>query len=326
MNSDSETLQKNLLSWLLTDPVSSRKYTQVKCKDINGADKPLLTTTEFTSGKQEGWKPQKSLLGEIPTVQERFQAVLKRRLKVEVEDQPPLFPWETQILDYPEYVDEPVMELVPSWAWVAHQSKLNLPTLLPENIFRQLLDRCQALITSSLPLGAKLVQAVESFFPNESQLLNDLAGTIQLRANLRYGDTLNPMPNLDSDYSDLQPQQQMLVSLLAAQQLLESLTLPISTTNPVLERQWLTSVGVLNLRVEYQSQGPVPKLLIRGDLPSKGVVKLQGSGSQARAESSSPGCLSVELCCTQLDEAYTLIVELKEIDQQPLLFVIIPTK
>jgi hypothetical protein len=324
MNSDSETLQTDLLSWLLTDPVSSREYTQVK--DINGADNPLQTTTEFNSGEQEGWKPQIYLLGEIPTVQERFQTVLKRRLKVEVEDQPPLFPWETQILDYPEYIDEPVMELVPSWAWVVHQSKLNLPTLLPENIFRQLLDRCQALITSSLPLGAKLVQAVESFFPNESQLLNDLAGTIQLRANLRYGDTLNPMPNLDSDYSDLQPQQQMLVSLLAAQQLLESLTLPISTTSPVLERQWLTSVGVLNLRVEYQSQGPVPKLLIRGDLPSKGIVKLQGNGSQARAESSSPGCLSVELCCTQLDEAYTLMVELKEIDQQPLLFVIIPTK
>jgi hypothetical protein len=66
--------------------------------------------------------------------------------------------------------------------------------------------------------------------------------------------------------------------------------------------------------------------LIRGDLPSKGIVKLQGNGSQARAESSSPGSLSVELCCTQFDEAYTLIVELKEIDQQPLLFVIIPTK
>jgi hypothetical protein len=326
MNSDSETLQKHLLSWLLTCPVSSREYMQVECKDINGADNPWLTTTKFTSGEQEGWKPQTSLLGEIPTVQERFQAVLKRRLKVEVEDQPPLFPWETQILDYPEYIEEPVMELVPCWAWVAHQSKLNLPTLLPENIFRQLLDRCQALITSSLPLGAKLVQAVESFFPNESQVLNDLAGTIQLRANLRYGDTLNPMPNLDSDYSDLQPQQQMLVSLLAAQQLLESLTLPISATSPVLERQWLTSVGVLNLRVEYQSLGQVPKLLIRGDLPSKGIVKLQGNGSQARAESSSPGSLSVELCCTQFDEAYTLIVELKEIDQQPLLFVIIPTK
>ncbi|MFB2770220.1 PatU [Pelatocladus sp. BLCC-F211] len=326
MNSDSETLQKHLLSRLLTYPVGSREYKQVICKDTNGAENPLPATTEFTSGEQEGWKPHIYLLGEIPTVQERFQAVLKRRLKVEVEDHPPLFPWETQILDYPEYIGEPVTQLVPSWGWVAHQSKLNLPTLLPETIFRQLLDRCQALITSSLPLGAKLVQAVESFFPDESQVLNDLAGTIQLRANLRYGDTLNPMPNLDSDYSDLQPQQQMLVSLLAAQQVLESLTLPISITNPVLERQWLTSVGVLNLKVEYQSHGPVPKLVIRGDLPSKGVVKLQGNGSQAKAESSSPGCLSVELCCTQLNEAYTLMVDLKEIEQQPLLFVIIPTK
>lgn len=259
-------------------------------------------------------------------MQERFQTVLKRRLKAHIQDHPPLFPWESQLVDYPEYIDQPVMELVPSWGWAAHQSKLNLPTLLPDNIFRQLLDKCQALITSSLPLGAKLVQAVESFFPEESQVLNDLAGQMQLRVNMRYGETLDTMPNLDSDYSDLQPEQQMVVSLLAAKQLLESLTLPISATEPILERQWLTSIGVLNLKVEYDCQGRIPRLLIRGDLPSKGVIKLQGRGSQAKAESSSPGSLGVELCCTQANEAYTLIVELKEIDQQPLLFVILPVK
>ncbi|MCX7593786.1 MAG: PatU [Fischerella sp.] len=326
MNSDSGSLQNQLLSWLLAEPAKPGESTQLKSEDNNGAENFLPEIAAFTgSNRESALKPQTFLLGEIPTVQERFQAVLKRRLQVQIEDHPPLFPWETQLVDYPEYADEPAMELVPTWGWAAQQSRLNLPMLLPEKIFRQLLDKCQALITSSLPLGPKLVQAVESLFPNESQTLNDLAGCV-LMSTYRSVDALEVMPNLDSDYSDLQPQQQMALSLLAAKQLLESLTLPISTTNPLLERQWLTSVGVLNLKVVYQSQDRVAKLRIQSHLPSKGVIKLQGSDSQAKAESSGPGSLSVELCCTQLNEAYTLTIELKEIDQQPLLFVIVPTK
>ncbi|TAF09903.1 MAG: PatU, partial [Nostocales cyanobacterium] len=44
-------------------------------------------------------------LGEIPTVQERFQAVIKRRLQIEIQNHPPLFPWESQIVEYPEFVE-----------------------------------------------------------------------------------------------------------------------------------------------------------------------------------------------------------------------------
>jgi hypothetical protein len=117
----------------------------------------------------------------------------------------------------------------------------------------------------------------------------------------------------------------MALSLLAAKQLLENLTLPISATNPVVERQWLTSAGVLTLKVEYQTQGQVTKLKVQSELPSKAIVKLQGDASQAIADSSSPGCLSVELHDTQPNQTYTLEVELKEIDQRPLLFVIVPT-
>ncbi len=325
MNSDSESLHRQLLTWLLTENAINWEDIWIKCKGVDEGAIPLdEKAASFIDGEQElGGIPETFQLGEIPTVQQRFQAVIKRRLQFQVQDNPPLFPWETQLADYPEHVDEPSVALVSSWGWVAQQSKLNLPIALPEKIFQQLLDKCRALLGSSLPLGAKLVQAVEGFFPDDSQAIHDVAGLV-LRTNYRSGETVETMPSIESSYSELQPRQQMALSLLAAKQLLENLTLPLSTANPVVERQWLTSAGVLSVKVECQSWGKVTKLRVQGDLPTKGILKLQGDISQAMAQSTSPGCLSVELCCTQQNQTYTLEVDLKEIDQQPLLFVIIP--
>ncbi len=258
-------------------------------------------------------------------MQERFQAVLKRRLQIQVQNHPPLFPWETQLVDYPETVDEvAIAATVPAWGWKEQQSKLNLPIPLPEKVFRQLLEQCQALLTSSLPLGAKLVQAVENFFPDDSQALNDIAGLV-LRSTYRSVDTLETMPQILSDYSDLQPRQQMALSLLAAKRLLENLTLPLSLKEPIVERQWLTSAGTLGIRVECQSLGKTTKIRVQGQLPVKGILTLRGNDTLAVAKSSEPGSLSVELCCQQLNQTYTLEVEFPEIDQKPLSFVISPT-
>ncbi|MEH2253005.1 PatU [Nostoc sp.] len=324
MNSDSESLQHQCLDWLLTDNVKNNEQLS-GCEENDGV-KNLLNeaTASKTSEPKLGGTPQALQLGEIPTVQDRFQAVLKRRLQIQVQDHPPLFPWETQLIDYPDFVDEPSMTLVPTWGWMVQQSKLNLPLPLPERVFRQLLEQCQALVTSSVPLGAKLVQVVENFFPNESQALNDIAGLV-LRSTYRSVNTLETIPNIQSDYSDLQPRQQMALSLLAAKQLLENLTLPLSATSPVVERQWLTSVGTLNIRVEYQALGKLTKLLVQAELPVKGTLTLRGSGTLAMATSSTSGYLSVELGCEQLNPTYTLEVEFPEIDQQSLLFVISPT-
>jgi hypothetical protein len=322
MNSDSESLQNQLLGWLLADDATTGEQTSVHCEEIDGVKNSLQETTTSRSGDFEsGGKPQNFQLGEIPTVQERFQAVLKRRLQTQIQNHPPLFPWETQLKDYPDYVDSPLLTLVPNWGWAAQQSKLNLPILLPEKIFRQLLARCEDLVTSSLPLGAKLVQVVESFFPQDSQTLNDLAGMV-LRSTYRSVDALEVMPNIEGDYSDLLPCQQMALSLMAAKQLLENLTLAVSPVNPVVEKQWITSAGVLTLKVEYQFQGKVKKLQVQGQLPAQGILKLQGNGSQAIAQSLSPGCLNLELSANQLNQTYTLEVDLKDINQQPLLFVI----
>lgn len=254
-------------------------------------------------------------------MQERFQAVLKRRLQVEIQNHPPLFPWESQLVEYPEFVEEPAIALVPAWGWLAQQSKLNLPVSLPDNIFQQLMDQCQLLLTSSLPLGPKLVQAVESLFPEDYQLINDLAGLV-LRTSYRSVDALETIPNIEKDYSDLQPRQQMALSLMAAKQLLENLTLPVSLANPVIEQQWQTNAGTLIIRVELHLLGQVMKLCVHSELPTIGVLKLEGNGTQAVASSGNGNKASLELDCLPTNQTYTLVVEFPEIEQQPLLLAI----
>jgi hypothetical protein len=324
MNSDSESLQHQLLDWLLANDVKTDEHLSVECEEVDGVENPLKKAAASQSGEQKlGGEPQTFQLGETPTVQERFQAVLKRRLQIQSQNHPPLFPWETQSIDYPELLDEPSIALVPAWGWLAQQSRLSLPITLPEEVFQQLLEKCQVLLTSSLPLGAKLVQVVESFFPDDSQIINDLAGMV-LRSNYRSPDTLETMPQMQNDYSDLQPRQQMALSLLAAKQLLENLTLPISVAHPVVERQWLTSAGALSLKVELHSLGKQNQLSVQGNLPTSGSLQLRGNGTQVLAQSAGAGSLNVELSCGQFDQSYTLVVEFPELDQQPLLFVITP--
>lgn len=324
MNSDSESLQHYLLGGLLATNVNKYEKNLVDCEENDGVNTiPNEVATSNSGDADVGGIPQTFQLGEIPTVQERFQAILKRRLQIQIEEQPPLFPWETQLVDYPDRLEERSLVLT-HWGWIAQQSKLNLPVTLPEKIFGELLSKCQGLLTSSLPLGAKLVQVVENLFPNESQTVNDIAGLV-LRTPYRSADTLDTMPHLQSDYSDLGTRQQMAVSLLAAKQLLDNLTLPVSPSNPVVERLWLTSVGALTLKVEYQSQGEMTYLRVKSELPTQGILTLRGHGTLAMAESSIPGCLSVEICSGQLHPTYTLEVEFPELEQQPLLFVINPT-
>lgn len=320
MNSDSESLQNQLLLWLLAEHSSTEEDTSVECKENYGVENPLQQIAAPRSGDVESeWIPQSFQLGEIPTVQERFQSLLKRRLQTQIQKRPPLFPWETKLTEYPDYVDSPSVSLVPVWGWTAQQSKLNLPVDLPQKVFQQLLEKCQLLVTSSLPLGAKLVQAVEGIFEGESHTLNDLAGLV-LRSPSRSTDSLTLMP-LESSYLELQPRQQMALSLLAAKQLLENLHISVSPTNSV-EKQWLTSAGLINLLVECQTQGKETKLRVQGELPCSGMLKLQADTTHAMAKSNSPGCLSVELSYTSLTQM-TLQIELKD-EQQPLLFVITP--
>lgn len=253
-------------------------------------------------------------------MQERFQAILKRRLQDQIAKNPPLFPWETQLGEYPDCVEEQSLGLVPVWGWTVHQSKLNLPIPLPDQVFWQLLAKCQLLLTSSIPLGAKLVQVVESMFPMDTQSINDLAALV-LRSSYRSADTLTA-PNIESDYFDLLPRQQMALSLMAAKQLLENLTLAISLTQPLVERQWLTAVGTLNIRVELRNSGKSRSLTVYGKLPTSGILQLEDNNSQKFLKSETCEIPIIEWQIDRNQSTYTLAVKFPELDQQPLLLAI----
>ncbi|MEM1394667.1 MAG: PatU [Cyanobacteria bacterium P01_D01_bin.116] len=322
MNSDTESLQNQLLAWLLAEDATTEEDFLVESEEINGA-KTNSTNTASTSGASESENmPYPFQLGEIPAVQTRFQAVIKRRLQNQVQDNPPLFPWETQLVDYPDYIDNSSMSWVPAWVWSAQQSKLSLPIPMPEKVFQQLLARCQELLTFPVPLGAKLVGAVESLFPNEAQTINDLAGMV-LRTPYRSADTLEKSKTVEGSFSDLQPRQQMALSLLAAKQLLENLTLTVDASQDVLQKQWLTDVGNVTLRVKYNQTAQ--KLVVEAQLPHKGSLKLGEGVCCVFAESSESGIVSLELNSVQQGVTYTLAVELQDMDTQPLTFAIVPT-
>jgi len=323
MNSDTESLQNQLLAWLLADNATTEENFLVECEEINGA-KTYKENTAAPSGASESDSMSYPFfqMGEIPTVQTRFQAVLKRRLQSQVQDNPPLFPWETQLVDYPDYIDNLSMSWVPAHPWAAQQSKLSLPITIPEKVFQQLLAKCQELLSFPVPLGAKLVGVVESLFPNEPQMLNDLAGMV-LRSPYRSADTLERMPYVEGNYSDLQPRQQMALSLLAAKQLLENLTLSVDATQEYVSRQWLTNVGTLSLKVKYNQAAQT--LRVEASLPQKGILKLTGDACTQIAQSSDQGVVSLELNSVQQGVNYILAVELEDMDTQPLHFTIVPT-
>ena len=88
MNSDTESLRNQLLAWLLADNASTEEDFLVECEEINGAE-TYEDSTASTSGVSESDSMLYSFqLGEIPAVQTRFQAVLKRRLQNQIHPHP----------------------------------------------------------------------------------------------------------------------------------------------------------------------------------------------------------------------------------------------
>lgn len=261
-------------------------------------------------------------LGEMPTVQNRFQAILKRRLQVEIERHPPLFPWETEFSDYEPNADAVADNWVPSVRlWMPQLSNLKLPVAMPETVMAQLLDACSEAVYSRRQLGAKLVNAVENLFPDQFGSLNQLAGMV-LRYPSRSGERLQAF---SGSYETAATEQQMTLALLAAKEIISALTVPISATQTPVERQWQTSVGVVTVQANYQIQDGVSKLHVSGRLPRGGSLTLRTPQASATSQRTYPGYLSVESYDLQPNQSYPLEIRFHDSEQTPLIFAICPT-
>ena len=283
--------------------------------------------------------------GDTPVIEDRSQTILKSRLRTEIEHHPPLFPWETEIVDYePETIDFSQVQLVPSLLmdrygsagidfWTPQLPNINGLMSLPQEVLGKLLEQCSQAIKSNLREWAKLVDVVEkTLFPGRFQELNEIASSLSLAQAIGRDPIATELPmsekagDLDSPvtYEVATPTQQMLMSLLAAQEIIGNLTLELSSSEPYLERQWLTAAGSLSLEIEYY---PAPAkvasaIKVGASLPCGGSVSLAGGPSQAQSERSNPGKLTVELSDRHLQENYLLEVRLHSSEQNPLTFAV----
>ena len=51
MNSDSESLQTDLLDWLLANKANANELKLVECEEIDGVNHPLKEVATFTGGE-----------------------------------------------------------------------------------------------------------------------------------------------------------------------------------------------------------------------------------------------------------------------------------
>jgi hypothetical protein len=278
------------------------------------------TTTEIESSPSSHPKLD---MEELYTLEYRFQSLLKQRLQLEIESHPPLFPWESEISTYePEYTDERPKLLVPSIQyWLPQVNHLALPVLMPTLVLSQLLQECSTAMRSLQPQGAKMVRAVSTLFPDQSQSLNELAGFVLLAPSRSAQMTL---PDLES-YESATVQQQMALSLMVAKEILESLTLTLSTTQPTLKRQWQTTLGMMTLEAEYQSvQGDSQEnqnaVQITLYLPKGGSISCEMFDKEVSAQRTYPGYLRIELLDVQPGQSYPVTVAFNDPQQTPLTF------
>ncbi|BAU44298.1 hypothetical protein [Leptolyngbya sp. O-77] len=253
--------------------------------------------------------------GEIPAVQDRFYALLRHRLREEIERRPPLYPWETEVR---EYEDALAPELATATVWASQMQALNLPVPMPEGVLNRLFEQCQSLLQSSLQEGRKLVQAVESLFPGESAALNHLAGYV-MAAPARSGASAPVLEGVPDHYDAATQPQQMLLSLVAAREILNTLVLTVSPAQPVLEREWHTTAGLLTLRAMLLESG---SLRLVAQLPCAGRLKLQSSEVEKSAHRANAGPVSLELLEVEALQSYSVQVELEQAGTKSLSFAI----
>ncbi len=356
MNRNAEMLYRQLLDWLQCEAATDEPSAAV-CEGSAGeptetdfaawgavqfdpldGEEVAMAEAAFNLDDSIPPSPQSPDMGELAIVQKRFQALLKRRLYAETEHRPPLFPWETELAEYAlDYGEASTPVAAASRQVWLPQLAGAIAASLPAEQLTALLDACTESVDTLKPTAAKMVAAVTHFFPDCAQRLNDMAARLRLSpsfapSRLASEDQQRQRQRLASllpqDYAAATPDQQMAIALLAAKEILDLLTLHLSPQQPVVERLWQATTGVVRLRADYQPQAAQPgsdlfsrpPLRVRAQLPRGGRLILQADRESITAQRTHAGYLSVELSDWQPGQLYLLEVHLQDRDQKPLRF------
>ncbi len=279
---------------------------------------PSLSTAPSTYTESD--MPPLPELGDLPAVQSHFQTVLKRRLQMEITQAPPLFPWESELQEYP--IDAPVIELP---MWLAQLQSLRLPTALPDDILVALLERCQGLAQQALQPGVKLVQAVESLFPDQPQAIDQIAGLVLATGTARDSrpqDFQALKEAFPEGYAGANPQQQVTLTMLAARDIFDALTLKVTPDAPSMSRHWQTSRGMVTLTATYEP-GAIARLHLAADLPAAGHLAIGSLGETTTQ--TGPGVLNLMVSDPEPERFYSLEVGLGDPEGSTLNFALVCT-
>ncbi|GAB4349705.1 MAG: hypothetical protein Fur0042_17210 [Cyanophyceae cyanobacterium] len=233
---------------------------------------------------------------DLPVVRDRYLAIMQARLMAEAERRPPLFPWESEVQDYPEVYDEPVVAQVPN-PWLPQLRTLDIPNNMPEAVLLHVLERCQTLVGQVTQQGRALLEVVDALFPGQEALMNQTAGRLLLATGPGRKSLLTDKEKAEEekqrkareaiDYEQVAVEQQIALTMLAAQRLFGSLELELGTKKPRCDRQWLTAFGVLTLRAVYDRDRAI--VALEGDLPCGGALTLETDGGSTVAHRTEAG-------------------------------------
>lgn len=250
-----------------------------------------------------------------PDIQDRYYALLKQRLLLESQRKPALFPWEAELpADYEaeelaslEATTQPSQTIALSF-WSPQLAHLQLPVPMPKKLLEQLLKQCQTVAVRSLREGAKLVQAVESLFPGQHQLLNNVAGHVMVSPTRSGSAKLQDETSegLPESFDSAIETQQMALSLLAARQIIEALSIYVCSEGSIVERRWDTRAGTLLLKVAYRNN----QLLIGARLPCGGEMSLQTQTENIEAQRDDNGIVRLSLSNPGLNQIYPVKIQL----------------
>ncbi|NMF85822.1 hypothetical protein [Nodosilinea sp. P-1105] len=244
-------------------------------------------------------------------MQTHFESLIKRRLKQEIAQHPPLFPWEKGLHDYPD-----TLNADSSSVWLDHLRSLEVPAGIPDDVLAELLNQCQRVAQVTQQTGRRLIQAVEALFPDQTPTLETIAGIVARPAFRSPEETMGTI-----DYESASPQKQIALSMLAAKHIFAALSLTISAATPTAQQEWITPAGILRVEATYRP-GPSPQLRVTAVLPTAGHVELATGAAGLRSERGTAGEVVAQMDSPQLNCPYGLTITLADQTISPLSFVV----
>ncbi|MGD1902030.1 MAG: hypothetical protein ACFB9N_07295 [Geitlerinemataceae cyanobacterium] len=316
-NAEEANSDDRFFDWLRGTPASDFEPGELSELTEIDPDLPPLSATRSDDADPATSAFDLPPVGDIPAVQTRFNALIERRLRVEIERNLPLFPWEERVMDYDlEMASDETIQL----AWLRRLRQIELPVGLPDRALVSIFSRCQELARQPLKEGLQIVRAIEHLFPESERLLHELTGTFLREATVRDDSSFKQRAldlartggDLPESFDRASVPQQALLAMLAARDIFADLTFELTPQAPRAERRWSLDRGDLVISAEVTSTGNTDALEVRCAVPTACTVRLS---DETHATSSC--CDSGETLHLKLDNASSGLYTLEVDDGQP---------